>query len=74
MQVEGSGGRRYPADLNYRVLYGVLTDGSEFKITLGWGRCANPRCDRLFHPRADGDLYCTELCDLDANPNLKSRK
>jgi hypothetical protein len=59
---------------DYEVLRGVLGDGREYRLTLGWGRCANRRCERVFLPRQDGDLYCCEACDLDANPHLKGRK
>ena len=61
-----------PYDVDYSVLNGVLPSGETYKITLGWGRCANPRCDRIFRPRADGDTYCCDACDLDDNPNFES--
>jgi hypothetical protein len=58
---------------DYSILRGVLAD-RPFRITLDWGRCANPRCDRLFEPRADGDLYCCESCDWDDNPHLRGER
>jgi hypothetical protein len=54
------------------VLNGVLvTDDLSFDNAMSWGRCANPRCQRVFLPRADGDKYCCDACDLDDNPDLK---
>jgi hypothetical protein len=67
---EGTGGRIYPWP-DRRQLEGLLST-NKFTIRLGGYRCANPRCERVFNPRAEGDLYCSESCDLDANPNLKA--
>lgn len=25
--------------------------------------CANSKCHNIFHPRSDGDDYCSERCD-----------
>jgi hypothetical protein len=36
--------------------------GDNFK-PLDAKECANPKCDRLFTPRAEGDDYCSERCD-----------
>ncbi len=73
MRAEGTGGRSYPADLDYSVLDGVMAGDDDFRpVGILW--CANPRCGKEFTARAVGDMYCSEACDLDANPNLRGRK
>lgn len=68
---EGTGGRVIDnGDWNPDdILAGLLTkDKSKL---LPYQDCANPRCRKSFQPRADGDIYCSEACDLDNNPQWK---
>ncbi len=74
MKTEGSGGRGgYLERFDGGVLEGVLADGKRPE-PLPLQKCANPKCGNQFRPRAEGDLYCKEACDLDANPRFRGRK
>lgn len=74
---EGYGGRSSRSQEwdSARLLAGVLTSDAYPKAeTLPEQECANPRCGKLFYPRAEGDIYCSELCDVDNNPQYKGSK
>jgi hypothetical protein len=77
----GYGGRAgNDSNENLSVLGGLLPKDWSFEAWLYWKsaklpeqHCANPKCGRLFEPRAEGDNYCNELCDLDANPQYRGK-
>ena len=63
---------------NLTVLDGLLPKDWSFEAWLNWSEhkqppqnCANSKCGKVFRPCAEGDMYCNELCDLDANPHYK---
>jgi hypothetical protein len=72
MQTDGYGGRAgNHQNETLEVLAGLLPEDWSDKALLSWGafrnlpvtNCANPKCGRLFQPRAEGDDYCNERCD-----------
>ena len=68
----GYGGRGGSSHNDLDVLAGLL--GVKPSEPLPPKRCANAKCGRVYRPRADGDDYCTEACDLDANTRFRARK
>jgi hypothetical protein len=68
MTAEGKGGRG-GSNLQFSdsVLDGVRSENVYVEL-LRPQRCANPRCGRVFRPRAMGDNYCGEACDTDNYP------
>ncbi len=72
--IEGWGGRaggHQPGEA-LKQLAGVLSKDKPDPMPSQ--HCANPRCNRIYRPRADGDIYCSEACDLDNNPQYKGQK
>lgn len=72
MTREGYGGRgsldNDPLNmLGGLIDYDIAPDGAELRT------CGNPRCGEVFLSRQDGDLYCSESCDIDSNPRYKAR-
>lgn len=70
MQLDGYGGRGgNHSNENLDVLKGLLFNDWPDEVFLIDGTslpeqsCANPRCGRIFQPRAEGDDYCNEKCD-----------
>lgn len=72
--IEGYGGRAGNEQIWEweALLAGVLSDDRPDPMPRQ--PCANPRCKKEFQPRADGDIYCSEACDLDNNPQFKGPK
>lgn len=62
MKIEGYGGRAGNSQFSERVVDGLLST-DEKPAGLNERRCANPKCQRLFYSRQDGDNFCTEKCD-----------
>jgi len=73
MQLDGYGGRIGNATKDISVLNGVL-DKSIIAELLPERRCDNKECGNTYKPRAVGDNYCSELCDLHANPQFRPKK
>lgn len=63
MTIEGYGGPIGSATSDANILAGLID--VKPRERLPHKRCANPLCARYFRPRADGDSYCREACDLD---------
>lgn len=77
MRIEGYGGRGgNHENETLAVLKGLLPEDEALEIwdvyPLPAKHCANRKCGKLFTPRADGDDYCSEVCDLAANPQFKA--
>jgi|SoimicMinimDraft_14_1059742.scaffolds.fasta_scaffold01520_2 hypothetical protein len=73
MQIDGYGGRIGSATSDISVLNGVL-DRSIVSEPLPERKCDNRKCGNWYKPRAEGDLYCSEPCDLDANKQFKPKR
>jgi hypothetical protein len=70
MRTEGTGGRGNAHIEDAHLLDGV-TGTNEIPAGLHRRKCVNLRCKRLFWSRQDGDIYCSEQCDLDVHPEYK---
>ena len=70
--IEGNGGRAGIIEVWHteQLLSGVLSKDKPKSLPSQF--CANPRCRKTFRPRADGDIYCSEACDLDNNPQYRA--
>lgn len=71
MESYGTGGRAGDG-FTVHVLDGVLSEDVHIE-PLPTANCANPKCLKLFRPRADGDSYCSQACEFDSNPQYKGR-
>ena len=74
MDIQGYGGRAGNANNDLSVIQGVRTDEREDYIApkpMPERHCSNKKCRRLYTPRAEGDDYCSEVCDLDDNQQFK---
>ena len=73
MNIQGYGGRAGNLqNETLDVLRGLLPPDWSFEAWITYNldvkplqekNCANPKCGRLFQPRAEGDDYCNERCD-----------
>ena len=69
MQIDGYGGRAgNHQNETLAVLKGRRTEEwISFYVSdhepMPERNCANPKCGRLYQPRAEGDDYCNERCD-----------
>lgn len=74
MRIEGNGGPIGSATNDTSVLDGVCTTDADPKVKGVRRFCANPRCNNTFLSRQEGDLYCSEACDINANPQYRGDK
>jgi hypothetical protein len=70
--IEGYGGRAgNDSNQDCWALSGLLPDEP-----LDWSgtlkHCSNVKCSKRYLSRQDGDDYCSEACDLDANRGLRA--
>ena len=69
MRIEGYGGRAgNHQNANISVLDSLMASNwRSFYVAdpelMPERNCANPKCGKLFNPRAEGDDYCSERCD-----------
>ena len=74
--IRGYGGRIGSPTFDLTVLNGVrttdFTDAPKL-AEFDERHCANTKCRKLFTPRAEGEDFCSEACDFDANPRFKPR-
>jgi hypothetical protein len=69
--IEGYGGRAgNDSNRDAWALSGLLHDDGPITCSGVIQACANPKCNERFLSRQDGDDYCSEACDLDANRGL----
>jgi hypothetical protein len=70
VRIEGTGGPIGYAD-DPDLLNGVLTTDDYEKPAGRRAVCANPKCGKPFWSRGEGDIFCSEACDLDANKHYR---